>query len=139
MAPTAAGEAQGAASGPADPYSLDPQPDDAPGLARLKAAFRLLAAFREAELICRQCGLGEIMNGYARINGQALGQAVAAIRQGKGLTDEWKRSVALRADAGVAQAFAEGDCGRLGQRIREGEWDLHKGEHEDDYLVMKGR
>jgi hypothetical protein len=119
--------------------TLEAAPDDDSDLARLKAAMRIFAAYGQVELICRQCGHPEILQGYSKANGTVVAHAVKIMRDASALTPEWKGVVQEAAESGALEASKSNSCSELGRQIRAGDWALHQGRFQSDYNLIRGR
>ncbi|MDR1309875.1 MAG: hypothetical protein LBL95_08290 [Deltaproteobacteria bacterium] len=136
----AAAAAQDDAMPPKEPdYSLEANPDDTPGLAKLKAALRLLSAYTQVQEICQKCSQPQILKGYAQANGSTLPLIVKAIQLGGGQDDKWKAAVNESTRQAVQKAMAESDCAKLVSLVRDGHWSLYSGRFAEDYKLVKGK
>ncbi|MDR2388008.1 MAG: hypothetical protein LBE80_10565 [Deltaproteobacteria bacterium] len=116
--------------------SLEPDSDDTPDLARLKAAFRLMSAYSQVQQICEKCSSPRVMKGFHSTNGTVLPKIVSVIKKSGALNDAWKAAVDDYTNKAVEQALAENDCSNLLELIKNDHWDLFQGRLLDDYKLI---
>ena len=125
-----------------EPFSLITSADDSPGLARKKAALRLVRGYHVTLGQLHACRpshqeAGKAMGTYSQRNGNTLALSMKVVNEYGGMTPEI-RSVL---DTEVADSLASaGDCQAFIKDVNSGSRDIYKApQFQNDYKLVQSK
>jgi hypothetical protein len=125
---------------PDEPFSLEPDDDDTPGMLRYKAALRLFAGVGAVRNFCEVCNNKKVWSQYEKRNGNSISYVVGQFKSGLGFGQEQKLAVDAYSNALSRSAFGAANCDMLMREVSSQGWDIYKGERfQEDYILVKGR
>jgi hypothetical protein len=123
-----------------EPFSLDSEEDDTPGMLRYKAALRLFAGVGAVRNFCDVCNNEKVWAQYERRNGNTIRYVVGQFKKGLGFGQDQKLAVDAYSDALTDAVLRAANCEMIMREINSQRWDIYKGERfQEDYVLVRSK